>query len=245
MLLSLKIENYALIKHCEISFSQGFSAITGETGAGKSILLGALGLVLGNRAEKEVLLDKEKRCVVEAVFTIDDNMKEIFTDNDLDFENKTIFRREITPLGKTRAFINDTPTQLSVMKLFAQRLIDIHSQSSTIDLKDKSFQLSLIDDFLKDKNLLVNYKNEYKTYQNLLKEIQELEEKEKNFIKDKDYYEFLYSELEKASLKEGEQEELEEKVELMSNSEEIKEAISESIFTLDNEEEDNILDQVK
>jgi DNA repair protein RecN (Recombination protein N) len=127
------------------------------------------------------------------------------------------------------------------MKLFAQRLIDIHSQSSTIDLKDKNFQLSLIDDFLKDKNLLVNYKNEYKTYQNLLKEIQELEEKEKNFIKDKDYYEFLYLELEKASLKEGEQEELEEKVELMSNSEEIKEAISESIFMLDNEEEDNIL----
>src|SRR5574344_2044663 len=139
MLRSLHIENYVLIKSLDLDFKSGFSAITGETGAGKSILLGALGLVLGNRAEKEVLLDKEKRCMVEAIFRVDDNMKDIFSDNDLDFEKETIFRREITPLGKSRAFVNDTPTQLSVMKLFAQRLIDIHSQSSTIDLKDKNF----------------------------------------------------------------------------------------------------------
>ncbi|MCH3924780.1 MAG: DNA repair protein RecN [Bacteroidales bacterium] len=241
MLTSLKIENYALIKECDISFVSGFSSITGETGAGKSILLGALGLVLGQRADSQVLLDKDKKCIVEAVFTVEDSLKNIFIENDLEYEKESIFRREITPQGKSRAFINDTPVQLAVMKLFAIRLIDIHSQSSTVDLKEKSFQLSLVDDFIEDKNVVNDYKTLYHKYKSLLKTISELEEQEANFLKDKSYYEFLYQELEKANLKEEEQEELEQEVELISNSEEIKQAISSSLFVIDNENEDNIL----
>src|SRR5574344_388285 len=241
MLTSLKIENYALIKECDISFVRGFSSITGETGAGKSILLGALGLVLGQRADSQVLLDKDKKCIVEAVFTVEDSLKNIFIENDLEYEKESIFRREITPQGKSRAFINDTPVQLAVMKLFAIRLIDIHSQSSTVDLKEKSFQLSLVDDFIEDKNVVNDYKTLYHKYKSLLKTISELEEQEANFLKDKSYYEFLYQELEKANLKEEEQEELEQEVELISNSEEIKQAISSSLFVIDNENEDNIL----
>ncbi|MBP6429738.1 MAG: AAA family ATPase, partial [Bacteroidales bacterium] len=131
MLQHLKIENYALIRQMDIPFQKGFIAITGETGAGKSIMLGALGLVLGQRADSNVLWDKEKKCIVEAVFELDNDFTEAFESNDLDFSNQTIFRREIGVNGKSRAFINDTPVQLTVMKELGEKLMDIHSQHNT------------------------------------------------------------------------------------------------------------------
>ncbi|MBQ0113886.1 MAG: DNA repair protein RecN [Bacteroidales bacterium] len=245
MLQSLKIENYALIKECNISFSDGFSVITGETGAGKTILLGALSLVLGQRADTNVLMDKEKKCVVEAVFSATEDMKSLFQDNDIDYDSETIFRREILPSGKSRAFINDTPVQLSVVKLFSDRLVDIHSQSSTINLRDHSFQLNLLDSFIPDKNTIETYGKEYKEFKLLLKEIEDLKQKESEFLKDKSYNEFLYTELDEAKLNETEQEYLEQEVELMSNAEEIKEKIESSLFSFDNDGESGLLTNLK
>ena len=245
MLQSLKIENYALIKECNISFSDGFSVITGETGAGKTILLGALSLVLGQRADTNVLMDKEKKCVVEAVFSATEDLKSLFQDNDIDYDSETIFRREILPSGKSRAFINDTPVQLSVVKLFSDRLVDIHSQSSTINLRDHSFQLNLLDSFIPDKNTIETYGKEYKEFKLLLKEIEDLKQKESEFLKDKSYNEFLYAELDEAKLNETEQEYLEQEVELMSNAEEIKEKIESSLFSFDNDGESGLLTNLK
>lgn len=243
MLQSLKIENYALIKQCDISFPQGFSVITGETGAGKTILLGALSLVLGQRADTNVLMDKEKKCVVEAVFTMqnDEPTQLLFKENDIDFDVETIFRREILPSGKSRAFINDTPVQLSVIKLFATQLVDIHSQTSTINLKDRHFQLSFVDNFLADKTNLENYRKLFVEYKTLEKEIQNLKDKEAEFLKDKSYNEFLFNELEQANLQEDEQEQLEEEIDLMSNAETIKDNVLSSLFLFDNENDNNIL----
>lgn len=245
MLQSLKIENYALIKECNISFSDGFSVITGETGAGKTILLGALSLVLGQRADTNVLMDKEKKCVVEAVFSATEDLKSLFQDNDIDYDSETIFRREILPSGKSRAFINDTPVQLSVVKLFSDRLVDIHSQSSTINLRDHSFQLNLLDSFIPDKNTIETYGKEYKEFKLLLKEIEDLKQQESEFLKDKSYNEFLYTELDEAKLNETEQEYLEQEVELMSNAEEIKEKIESSLFSFDNDGESGLLTNLK
>lgn len=245
MLQSLKIENYALIKECSISFSDGFSVITGETGAGKTILLGALSLVLGQRADTGVLMDKDKKCVVEAVFSVREDIKPLFQDNDIDYDSETIFRREILPSGKSRAFINDTPVQLSIVKLFSNRLVDIHSQSSTINLKDHSFQLDLLDSFISDKNSIEKYSKEFREYKLLIKEINDLKQQESEFLKDKSYNEFLYAEIDEAKLNETEQEELEQEVELMSNAEDIKEKIESSLYILDNEGENGLLSNLK
>ena len=241
MLLSLKIENYALIRFCDVSFQSGFTSVTGETGAGKSIMLGALALVLGGRADSRILLDKEKKCVVEAVFSVGENMKTIFDDNDLDFDKQSVFRREITPSGKSRAFINDTPVQLSVMKLFSNFLVDIHSQSSTVNLKNHDFQLAIIDSLLEDRKPLQSYQEEYKLYKETDKIIRELQIKQSEFIKEKSYNEFLFEELENADLQDGEQDEKERMLELATNAETIKENIVQSLQILDNEQDNNIL----
>lgn len=241
MLLSLKIENYALIKECDISFSSGFSSITGETGAGKSILLGALSLVLGQRADTNVLMNKEKKCIVEALFETKQELKPIFEENDIDFDSQSFFRREILPSGKSRAFVNDTPVQLSVLKDFADRLIDIHSQSSTTKLKEKSFQLSLLDTMIEDKQLLNNYRKTFTDYKHLLEEIQELKTQQSESLKEQAYNEFLFNELEQAHLQEKEQEELEQELSLLSNAEQIKENLFNAVSLFDNEGESNII----
>ena len=205
MLLSLKIENYALIRSVQVDFPSGFTAICGETGAGKSILLGALSLVLGQRADTDVLLDKQKKCLVEAVFEMEDSYRSLFEDDDLEFERESIFRREILPSGKSRAFINDTPVQLSLMKEIGGRIVDIHSQHSTIKLNDKAFQLSVLDSYVSDKALLADYAKEYGEYSELKKRITEEEKSLAEFEKERSYLEFVYQELENAGLQEGEQ----------------------------------------
>ena len=241
MLLSLKIENYALIRSSNITFHSGFSSITGETGAGKSIMLGALALVLGGRADTQVLFDKNKKCIVEATFSVCADKKSVFDDNDLDFETQSVFRREITPNGKSRAFINDTPVQLSVMKLFADFLIDIHSQSATIKLKNNDFQLSILDSLIDNKEIIDSYQKEFNLYRTTEKQIKELEYQQNQLVKEKSYNTFLFEELEQANLQEGEQEEKSRMLELATNAENIKENIAQSLKNLDNEQGNSIL----
>lgn len=241
MLLSLQIENYALIRSTNINFSQGFTSICGETGAGKSILLGALALVLGQRADSEVLLDKEKKCFIEAVFSISNQLQPFFEDNDLDFDLESTFRREILPNGKSRAFINDTPVSLSVMKQIGDCLVDIHSQHNTINLNDKSFQLSILDSYLDDKQILKDYAAKYKRFNSLSSQIKDLQEQLCEFEKESSYISFLYEELKNAKLKEGEQEELQESVDLMSNSENIKTQIVNSLSLFETEDYPSVI----
>ena len=242
MIISLKIENYALIKECEIHFPAGFIAITGETGAGKSILLGALSLLLGQRADVNVLMDKSKKCIVEAVLETKEELRPIFEENDMDYDIQSYFRREILPSGKSRAFINDTPVQLPILKQFADKLIDIHSQSSTDQLKDSVFQLSLLDAVANNKDVLNSYKSAYNRYNKILSEIERLEKEKNENIKEYSYNEFLFNELDKANLQnENEQQELEEEIELLSHAEQIKDSLLECLNLLDNNNENNIL----
>ncbi|MBR5253632.1 MAG: DNA repair protein RecN [Bacteroidales bacterium] len=241
MLLSIQIENYALIRSTNIDFSKGFTSICGETGAGKSILLGALALVLGQRADSEVLLDKEKKCFIEAIFSISAQLKPLFEDNDLDFDLESTFRREILPSGKSRAFINDTPVSLSVMKQIGDCLVDIHSQHNTINLNDKSFQLSILDSHLEDSQLLKDYSEKFRQYTQLSSQIEKLKEQLSEFEKESSYVNFLYEELENAKLKEGEQEELQESVDLMSNSENIKTQIINSLSLFETEDYPSVI----
>jgi DNA repair protein RecN (Recombination protein N) len=241
MLQGLQIENYALIHSTQINLSQGFTSICGETGAGKSILLGALGLVLGQRADSEVLLDKEKKCCIEATFKISPSLKPLFEENDLDYEIESIFRREILPSGKSRAFINDTPVSLSAMKQIGDRLVDIHSQHNTINLNDKTFQLSILDSHLTDLTALKKYKEKFKNYLEINSEIKEKKINLLDFQKESSFTTFLYEELEKANLKEGEQEELQESVDLMSNAENIKTQIESSLSLFETEDYPSVI----
>ena len=194
----------------DIPFNKGFIAITGETGAGKSIMLGALGLILGQRADSNVLWDKEKKCIVEAVFELDDSFNAFFEANDLDFSSQTTIRREITSNGKSRAFINDTPVQLNTMKELGERLIDIHSQHNTLTLKNSSFQFSIIDSYINNQALFTNYQSFYSNWRKLSNEIADLEKREAEFQKESSYYKFLSEEFEIANIIQGEQEELEQ-----------------------------------
>jgi DNA repair protein RecN (Recombination protein N) len=229
MLIKLYVQNYALIRELDISLESGLTVITGETGAGKSILLGALSLVLGTRADSGVLLDKSVKCVVEGTFRIKEyDLKEFFTRNELDYDHVTIIRREINPAGKSRAFINDTPVNLNILKELGDRLIDIHSQHQTLMLNQNSFQLNIIDSFAGNSRLLNDYKLTYTNYRNLKKEFDDLREISDRNKADLEYYRFQLAQIEEAKLINGEQEELEKDQELLEHTEEIKTAISSS-----------------
>ncbi len=224
MLQHLNIENYTLIKHLSIDFEDGFSVITGETGAGKSILLGALALLSGQRADTSLLFDKTKKSIIEAEFRITDyELKDFFDENDLDYDEVCIIRREITPQAKSRSFINDTPVSLSILKKIGEFLMDIHLQNTNLLLQNKEFQLKLIDQYAGLQKETSEFKALYKKYLALQKEYQLLFNNVSS--QDKDYWEFLYKELEEANLQSGEQQELEHELGLLSNAEEIKQQL--------------------
>ncbi|MEN8125954.1 MAG: DNA repair protein RecN [Bacteroidota bacterium] len=223
MLTSLSIKNYALIDQIEVNFQEGLSTITGETGAGKSILLGALSLVLGERADASLVGDKTKKCIVEANFVIDKyDLKSFFEGKDLDYEKLTTLRREILPNGKSRAFINDTPTTLSVLNELSEQLIDIHSQHETLQLADKNYQFQIIDALAANKIHLSQYGAELNLYKTLLDELHKIEIDQQKSKEEFDYNTFVLKELEDSKLQIGELENLEEKLEKLTHSEEIK-----------------------
>lgn len=237
MLTNLSIQNYALINQLSIDFSDGLSIITGETGAGKSILLGALGLVLGNRSDLSSLKDTEKKCVVEAHFSLEGyQLQELFQELDIDYERNTIIRREILPSGKSRAFVNDTPVNLSVLNGLKSQLMDIHSQHQTLQLSDTQFQFSILDALAKNQAKVASYKRGLSKYNQLTKELTLLENQQEEANQQYDYNLHLFNEFEEAKLQVGEQEVLEETLEKLNNSEEIKLNLSESLQISVNEE---------
>ena len=229
MLIKLFVQNYALIKELDVELENGLTIITGETGAGKSILLGALSLILGTRADSSVLLDKNQKCIVEGTFRIEEyELNEFFSSNELDYATVTTLRREINPAGKSRAFINDTPVTVNLLKELGDRLIDIHSQHQTLMLNDNSFQLNLIDSFSGTAKLKNEYRETYSNYRKLKKEYTAIKEKADKNRADLEYYQFQYNQLDDAKLKLGEQAELEAEQELLGHAEEIKLALSTS-----------------
>jgi DNA repair protein RecN (Recombination protein N) len=241
MLKSLLIENYALIEKLDISFDDGLTIITGETGAGKSILLGALGLILGQRADTRVLFDKDSKCIIEGVFSISDlQMDSLFMENDLDYEPVTILRREITPQGKSRAFINDTPVNLNVMKLFAERLIDIHSQHQSLLFSNSAFRYNLLDAWAGINNKMVSYRQEFGTFQADQKMLEELLQQEKQSRAELDYLLFQHDELFKAGLIPNETDEIGAELEILNHAGEIKYNLEKADYILQNSPE-NIL----
>ena len=230
MLTQLSIKNYALINQLSIDFTSGLSIITGETGAGKSILLGALGLVLGNRADLSSLKDASTKCIVEAKMAISAyNLQDFFNEVDLDYEAETIIRREILPSGKSRAFVNDTPVTLSVLNELRIKLIDVHSQHQTLQLSDKNFQFTVIDAIAKNKERISSYQRGFAQLNQLKKELIELENSQREANQQYDYNSHLFKELEVANLKIDEQHQLEEKLERLNNIEEIKLNLSEAL----------------
>jgi DNA repair protein RecN (Recombination protein N) len=229
MLKKLFVQNYALIKELDVELENGLTIITGETGAGKSILLGALSLILGTRADSSVLLDKNEKCIVEGTFRIEEyELNEFFISNELDYEPVTIMRREINPAGKSRAFINDTPVTISLLKELGDRLIDIHSQHQTLMLNDNSFQLNLIDSFSGTARLKNEYMELFARYRKQKREYITLKEKADKNKADLEYYQFQYNQLVEVKLVSGEQAELEAEQELLGHAEEIKLALENS-----------------
>ena len=237
MLTQLSINNYALINHLRIDFSSGLSIITGETGAGKSILLGALGLVLGNRADLSSLKDTSTKCVVEARVEISNyHLQDFFHAVDLDYEAETIIRREILPSGKSRAFVNDTPVKLTVLNELREKLIDVHSQYQTMQLSDVKFQFDILDALAKNTDRVAIYKKYFSQLSLLKKELVAIEAAQKEANQQYDYNFHLFTELEAAAIKSDEQEGLEENLDKLNNIEDIKLSLSESLELSVNEE---------
>lgn len=245
MLLTLSIQNFAIINASLIQFDKGLNIITGETGAGKSILMGALGLILGNRADTKDVMQGKDKCVIEAAFSIDGyQLQPFFEANELDEANPCIVRRELTSNGKSRAFINDTPVTLQVLRLFGLQLIDIVSQHQTLELNESSFQLQVLDAIANNQEALSNYKRSYKSYKKALLLLQDLQEKEAGSRQDEDYLRFVLGELQELNPKEGEQEILEAKLDELSHAEGIQQS-SNYVSGLLEGGEHGILDQLR
>ena len=245
MITSLSIENFALIEKLDIDFSKGFSIITGETGAGKSILLGALGLVLGKRADLSSLKNKDEKCIVEANFAIGKyDLEYFFEANDLDYEQETIIRREILPSGKSRAFINDSPVNLQQLQDLSFYLIDVHSQHQTLELSEEEYQFKIIDAIANNQEFLSEFQSGLKKYRSSKSSLESKKNEFSSILKEKDYNEFLFQELESANLKEGELEELEQQHQALSNVEFIKENLS-VLLSIATEDEFGVLKNLK
>lgn len=223
MISNLSISNYALIRELNIAPHSGLNMITGETGAGKSIMLGAVGLLLGNRADVKALLDQETKCIVEAEFDVTKlKLQTLFDEMDLEYDDHTIIRREISPKGKSRAFVNDMPVTLDVLKVLGLKLIDIHSQNESLQLGKKEVKLQVIDDFAQSQPQLGNYRKVYTAYNECKSKLERLQEKAKSAKQDADYKTYLLDELVKAELQPQEQEELESELSVLEHAEEIK-----------------------
>ncbi len=238
MLKHLQIENYALIQKLDADFDHGLTVITGETGAGKSILLGALALILGERADTRVLSDKTRKCIIEGSFALENkDLKRLFDYYDLDFDSHSYFRREITPAGKSRAFINDTPVNLAAMKRIAEKLIDIHSQHENLMLSSSSFQFDLVDSYARKLDEAGNYRKLYRDYQQKMQELAEVREKERSAKADLDYFQYQHDELEKAQLDPETHEKMEEDVRVLRHAEEIRYSIEKALYLLQDAEQ--------
>lgn len=234
MLQRIFIQNYALIEKLDLTFDKGLSIVTGETGAGKSILLGALSLLLGNRADSTSLLDKSNKCIIEGWFNLNEStVKDFFTDNDLDFQMPVIIRRELSPEGKSRSFINDTPVNLSQLKQIGSLLVDVHSQHETLLLNNSLFQLSVVDAFAQITDDLTAYREQFSLYKKLTKQLAELQQSEKKAAADADYFRFQLDELLQANLIEGEQEKLETELTTLTHAEEIKSGLDQASLLVD------------
>ncbi len=245
MISSLSIENFALIDKMSVNFFDGFSTMTGETGAGKSILLGALGLVLGKRADLSVLKNKEQKCIIEAGFNLKGyNLQNFFGDNDLDYEESTIIRREILPSGKSRAFVNDSLINLNELQQLGAFLVDIHSQNETRELSEEDFQFRIIDAIADNNSKLQLFSKELKTYKSAKKKQLELKDALAIALKEQDYNTFLFDELYAAQLKAGQQETLESDFEKLSNVEFISEVLKKA-ENLSGDEQVGILNGLK
>lgn len=244
MLQHLSITNYAIINKLQLDLKSGFSVITGETGAGKSILLGALSLILGNRADSSVLNDKSKKCIVEGEFLLNKTYLSFFNHHDLDFDENTLLRREIAANGKSRAFINDTPVSLSVMKDLTNRIIDVHSQSESLLLKSRSFQINVLDAYAQNLKEFDVYKESYSIYKLEKDKLDELKELSSKSSTDYDYLKFQATEIEELKLQPNEKEDIEEQLKVVNNAEEIKAALDYSTSSLIHSDE-NILEVLK
>lgn len=245
MLRRLQIRNYALIRELDVDFTSGLTIITGETGAGKSILIGALSLILGQRADTGVLKDKNKKCIVEGVFEVEGyGIEELFAENDLDYDKQVIFRREIASNGKSRAFVNDTPVNLKTLQDLGVRLIDIHSQHQSLELGNRLFQLMVLDNYSGNKLLLRDYQSKYKAYKALLATLASAEDHAALLQKELDYFQFQLDQLNNARLQVGEQEHLEHELTMLTHADEIKTALL-SVANQLQEEDGNALIRLK
>ena len=245
MIRTLHISNYALIDELEIEFGDGLSIITGETGAGKSIILGALSLILGERADTKTVRNKDQKTVVEAIFDISSyQLNSFFAENDIDYDNDCIIRREITPAGRSRTFINDTPVSVSLLRELATRLVDIHSQHSNMLLSDSRFQLYVLDEIANNSKFLSGYQKEYQEYKRLQNSLLQMRQDYEKAKSEEDYLRFQLRQLAEMNLVEGEDLELETLQNMLSNVSELKEAISAGEMML-NSAEGSILDQLR
>ena len=236
MITSLSVKNYALIENLQVEFSNGMTCITGETGAGKSILLGALNLILGKRADLKLLNDSKKKCIVEAIFNIKSyDLEHFFINKALDYDNNTIVRREISSIGKTRAFINDTPVNLDTLNLFTQNLIDIHSQNENEIMLSSEYQFLVLDFFAKNENLLKDYKLKLTEHKTLITKLEDIELSQEKTSENIDYKSYLYNEFEKIDLTNNIQIKIEERLSFLTNTEDFKLFVSEGIQIIEDE----------
>lgn len=237
MIKKLSVQNYAIIESVEVNFADGLTIITGETGAGKSILLGALGLIMGNRADTKVLFQEGKKCVVEGTFEIGKyDLKGFFEENDLDYENELIIRREISSSGKSRSFINDTPVKLKLLKTLTEALIDLHQQFDTQDIHQVSFQLRMVDALAGNEGMRLEYQEAYKAYSSRLKKLNKLIEQQETQDQEKDFLRFQYDELAQENFHEGEQDELEKEQKMLQHAEKVKLVFSQAYQLMSNPE---------
>lgn len=245
MIQRLLIKNYAIIESLDIEFADSLTIITGETGAGKSILLGALGMILGNRTDTKVLYNQAEKCVIEGYFDVQNyDLKGFFEENEIDYDDNSVVRRELTPQGKTRSFINDTPVNLTQLREFSSKLVDLHQQFDTLDIHDTSFQLQMVDALADNKAPLSIYREKFKSFQSDKKILKDLKEKSERSTREIEFLNFQLDEFNKAELIEGEQERIEEEQQRLQNAETIKRYLS-AAFRAVSEDENAVINQLK